>query len=268
MKIPSVKWQPFSSGLNVGNIKNVHTTCGRGREYAYPISATDWSVPKDMNKSCRYCVVWWYFLNFHIFPGIFSKAWIGGIQWLSLKLLKDCLMASRRSFGTIFYKDYEYWFHIFFPMPFYQINYVGPAMLVYIGCGAFVNISKSSTFYTLYGHVCLVIGTTCCHYNDVIMGAMASQITSLTIVQSVVYSSADKKTHQRSASLAFVQGFHREPVTSPDIWPETRKMLPFDDVIMVDNLFYRTYIYTDPKVCEEFVTHRDQMTQLFVSKGG
>ena len=31
------------------------------------------------------------------------------------------------------------------------------------------------------------------HYNDVIMGAMASQITSLTIVYSTVYSGVDKK---------------------------------------------------------------------------
>ena len=31
------------------------------------------------------------------------------------------------------------------------------------------------------------------HYSDVIMGAMASQITSLTIVYSTIYSDADKK---------------------------------------------------------------------------
>ena len=47
------------------------------------------------------------------------------------------------------------------------------------------------------------------HYNDVIMGSMASQITSLTIVYSAVYLGADKKKHQSSASLAFVWGIHR-----------------------------------------------------------
>ena len=41
------------------------------------------------------------------------------------------------------------------------------------------------------------------HYNDVIMGAMASQITSLSIVNSSVYSGADQRKHQSSASLAF-----------------------------------------------------------------
>ena len=72
-----------------------------------------------------------------------------------------------------------------------------------------------------------------CHYDDVIMGAMAAQITSLTIVYSTVYSVADQRKHQSSASLAFVRGIHRGPVNSPHKWPGPRKMVPFDDVIMV-----------------------------------
>ena len=58
------------------------------------------------------------------------------------------------------------------------------------------------------------------------MGAMASQITSLAIVNSTVYSGADQSKHQSSASLAFMWGIHRGN------WPVTRKMFPFDDVIM------------------------------------
>ena len=42
------------------------------------------------------------------------------------------------------------------------------------------------------------------------MGAIASQITSLTIVYSTVYSDADQRKHQSSASLAFVWGIHRD----------------------------------------------------------
>ena len=61
------------------------------------------------------------------------------------------------------------------------------------------------------------------HYGDVITGAIASQITSLTIVYSV-YSDADERKHQSSASLAFVRGIHRGPVNSPHKWPVTRKM--------------------------------------------
>ena len=70
------------------------------------------------------------------------------------------------------------------------------------------------------------------HYDDVIMGLIASQITSLTIVYSTVYSGADQSKYQSSASLAFVWGIHRGPVNSSHKWPVTRKMLPFDDVIM------------------------------------
>ena len=70
------------------------------------------------------------------------------------------------------------------------------------------------------------------HYDDVIMGTLASQITSLTIVYSALYSGADQSNHQSSASLAFVWRIHRGPVNSPHKWPVTRKMSPFDDVIM------------------------------------
>ena len=70
------------------------------------------------------------------------------------------------------------------------------------------------------------------HYDDVIMGTIASQITSLTSVYSTVYSGADQSKHQSSTSLAFVWGIHRGPVNSPHKWPVMRKMLPFDDVIM------------------------------------
>ena len=71
------------------------------------------------------------------------------------------------------------------------------------------------------------------HYNDVIMGAITSQITSPTIVFSTVYSDADQGKHQSSASLAFMREIHRGPVNSPHKWPVTRKMFPFDDVIMM-----------------------------------
>ena len=65
------------------------------------------------------------------------------------------------------------------------------------------------------------------------MGTIASQITRLTIVYSTVYSDADQRKHQSSASLAFVRGIHRGPMNSPHKGPVTRKMFPFDDVIML-----------------------------------
>ena len=71
------------------------------------------------------------------------------------------------------------------------------------------------------------------HYDDVIMSEIASQITSLTIVYSIAHSGADQSKHQSSASLAFVWEIHRGPVNFPHKWPVTRKMFPFDDVIMI-----------------------------------
>ena len=70
-------------------------------------------------------------------------------------------------------------------------------------------------------------------YSDVIMNAMASQITSVSIVHSTVCSGADRRKHQSPASLAFVRRIHRWPVNSPHKGTVTRKLFPFDDVIMV-----------------------------------
>ena len=70
------------------------------------------------------------------------------------------------------------------------------------------------------------------HYNDVIMGAIASQITASRLFTQSFIQTQIKRKHQSSASLAFVRGIHRGPVNSSHKWPVTRKMFPFDDVIM------------------------------------
>ena len=62
--------------------------------------------------------------------------------------------------------------------------------------------------------LCFILVVLPIHYDDVIMGAVASQITSFTIVYSTVYSDADERKHQSSASLAFVRGIHRGQVNS------------------------------------------------------
>ena len=68
------------------------------------------------------------------------------------------------------------------------------------------------------------------HYCDVIIVAVASQITSLTRL--LTQPDADQRKHQSSASLAVVRGIHRGPVNSPHNGPVTGKMFPFDEVIM------------------------------------
>ena len=90
---------------------------------------------------------------------------------------------------------------------------------------------------------CYGMKSSCCGLRDLIgsprpiiitvMGAIASRITNLTIVYSTVHSGGDHRRHQSSVSLTFVRGIHRWPVNSPHKWPVTRKMFPFDDVIMM-----------------------------------
>ena len=68
------------------------------------------------------------------------------------------------------------------------------------------------------------------HYSDVIMGTMASQITSLTIVYSAVYSGQDQRKHQSSASLAFVEeGF-------PSSWTHLWGLITTDHSILLSGM--------------------------------
>ena len=100
------------------------------------------------------------------------------------------------------------------------------------------------------------------------MSAMASQITSLTIVDSTVYSCAFQRKHQSSVSLVFVRGIHRWPVNSPHKGPGTRKMFPFDDIFMLwDVIAYpclRHLIIT--RILNHYWNHDDekQVTGLIV----
>ena len=80
------------------------------------------------------------------------------------------------------------------------------------------------------------------HYKDVIMSAVASQITSLTIVHSTVYSRR-RSNNQNSASLAFVRGIHRWPVNFPHKGPVMRKMFPFHDDAMDPAIVRIIWIY-------------------------
>ena len=48
----------------------------------------------------------------------------------------------------------------------------------------------------------------------------------------IVYSGANQRKHQSSTSLVFLRGIHPWPVDFPHKWPVTRKMFPFDDVIV------------------------------------
>ena len=102
---------------------------------------------------------------------------------------------------------------------------------------------------------------------------MASQITSLTIVYSTFCSGPDQRKHQSSASLAFVEGIHRWPVNSPHKGPVTRKMFPFDDVILLCRIWYiqihktrghNVYLQIFSKTCYTTRTNDDQMASPYI----
>ena len=82
----------------------------------------------------------------------------------------------------------------------------------------------------------LIVLTSFCllekHYSNVLMSALASQITGVSIVFSIVCSGADQRKHQSSASLALVREIHWWPVVSPHKGSVTRKMFTLDDIIM------------------------------------
>ena len=112
------------------------------------------------------------------------------------------------------------------------------------------------------------------------MTTMASQITSLTIVYSIVYSNADQRKYQSSALLAFVRGIYQWPVNSPHKGSVTRKMSPVDDVIIVDRWYlvaWHMYSYIDfhhfwwSKTLQRHLTRIDKIhayntTLLYISQ--
>ena len=80
------------------------------------------------------------------------------------------------------------------------------------------------------------------HYTDIIMSTMVSQTTGVRIVNSTVCLDVDQRKHQSSAWLVFLGSIHRWPVNSPHKGPVTRKMFPFDCVIMIDGQMSKRYI--------------------------
>ena len=71
----------------------------------------------------------------------------------------------------------------------------------------------------------------------------ASEITSVSIVYSIVCSSENQRKYHSSASLAFVRRIHRWPVNFPHKGPVTRKIFPFHDVIVTNVLFSSIHIH-------------------------
>ena len=73
------------------------------------------------------------------------------------------------------------------------------------------------------------------HCSDVIMGTVATQITSQPasrLFSQPFIQAQIKENTKVPRNWPFVRGIHRWPVNSPHKGPVTRKLFPFDDVIM------------------------------------
>ena len=117
------------------------------------------------------------------------------------------------------------WFHSY---KYVSTEVIGTMVFIAI----MLNISHVSVITYISYLLVLSAETIPGHYNDAMISKVVSEITSLMIVYSTVYSGTDQRKHQSFTSLAFVRGINRWLVNSPYKEPVTWKMFPFDDVIM------------------------------------
>ena len=107
----------------------------------------------------------------------------------------------------------------------FLVEYIDPFILnsQYHGCWAFGDASVS----------------------DIIMDAVASQITSVAIVFSTVYSAAEQRKHQSSASLAIVRGIQDKGYHSLNPLANVMVILPQNSLTFKEtgSFLVKTHIY-------------------------
>ena len=115
----------------------------------------------------------------------------------------------------------HYWGHIGFKWEQFQSECPSFFTILY---NAFQNYTFKITAAPPRDYWCKIDACWMMHYSDAIMCAMASQITSLTIVYSTVYSGAGHRKTPNLRVTGLCWGIHRWPVNSPHKWPVTRKI--------------------------------------------
>ena len=93
------------------------------------------------------------------------------------------------------------------------------------------------------------------HYSNDIMGAMASQIIKFTVVYTTIYSGADQRKHQSSASLAFMWRIHRWPMSSPHKGPVIQKIIMKYDNDIIACLIKLNTNQLDQSMMQQNYTH-------------
>ena len=99
------------------------------------------------------------------------------------------------------------------------------------------------------------------------MGTMAAQITRLTIVYSTVYSRRRPKKTSKLHVTGLVREIHRWQVNSPHKGPVTRKMFPFDDVVMLcrHGVAFQTFAEATANITSNFI---DVVQRLWKKRNG
>ena len=161
---------------------------------------------------------------------IFQTTFSDAFSWKGIdKLLCKSVKQANYIFNNFFLTNYQYKMND---------NYIFLQFILFL----FAVIVTNLFLFAAYCHwsflqICFVFSVSihflCDHSSGVIMSVMASPITGVSIVYSIVCSDADERKHQSSSSLAFVRGIHRWPGNSPYKASVARKMFPFDDVIML-----------------------------------
>ena len=104
------------------------------------------------------------------------------------------------------------------------------------------------------------------HYSDVIMGAMASQITSLRCLLDRLFRRRSKK-HPSSVSLVFVREIHRWPVNSSHKWPSASVFVYWVPWAMFFHTAWETMIKSYNNHIHNHITPAPESTVDYTWKG-
>ena len=121
-----------------------------------------------------------------------------------------------------------------------------------------------------FDEICITGCTPSCHVFNFLLKWRHNErdgFSGASVVCSAVClgADADQRKHQSSASLTFVRGIHRWPVDSLYKGPITRKMFPFDDVIMCWSQWQKfaiEWIILISKLRNFFITHQIEARSL------
>ena len=149
-----------------------------------------------------------------------------GLDELQLVAMRCCQMNPLKIWSTIIDTTFFSWLLVV-----EKYTYIS-------GCPLAVTSSTYASLYSVFIQLLKYKKIFFCplrslDYNDVKLGAMASQITSLTIVYSTVYSRRRSKKTSNLRVTGLCAGNSPVSIEFPHKWPVTPKMFPFDDIIMV-----------------------------------